>query len=135
MCSDSVVGIPTGGTIVQAVPSNAQVETGIPRAQQGRLFALSTTVEPLLIARWKYPLFAKQVENIHQHRLTVKVLDPLRGWHRRKPKKAVSRYATSVANQLMDARVAAMFTCCQTPAFQKQRGVVYYTIPYFISSL
>ena len=43
MWSDSLVGIPTGGTIVRAVPPNVQVEIGPPGAQ-GRLVALLTTV-------------------------------------------------------------------------------------------
>ena len=47
------LGIQLAGLcFVRAVPSNAKVVIGPPGAQQGRLFAPPTTVEPSLIARW-----------------------------------------------------------------------------------
>ena len=51
ICSDSLLGIELAGLfLVRAVPSNIQVETGPPGAQQGRLFVPPTMVEPSLIA-------------------------------------------------------------------------------------
>ena len=56
------------------------VVTGPLEAQHGRLLAVSTMVEPSIIARWIYMLIVKMVENIFPHALMVIVLDHLQGY-------------------------------------------------------